>query len=103
MAHLPALSAKTYRVFLCQDEGDSVAKVQKTQIYCLNDCNPSELRLEEILTVHKLPDQIAELESHRYLLTFDPETWLLTKVKDKKSGKEHQINVEIFAYPTQVN
>ena len=100
MAHLPALTAKTFRVFLCQDEC-LPAKVQNTQIYCLNDCDHQVSH--KVMNVHKLPDQIAQIESHRYLLTFDPETWLLSKVKDKASGKEHPIDVEIFAYPTQAH
>ena len=104
MAHLPALSVKTFRVYLCSDEPDrSNAPRKKTQVYCLNSCSDLESQSQKFMSVNQLPAQVAQLESHRYLLTFDPETWRLSKVKDKLSGTEHSLKVTLSAYPTQVS
>ena len=103
-AHLPALSVKTFRVYLCSDEPDrSNAPRKKTQVYCLNSCSDLESQSQKFMSVNQLPAQVAQLESHRYLLTFDPETWRLSKVKDKLSGTEHSLKVTLSAYPTQVS
>ena len=77
--------------------------MKKTQVYCLNSCSDLESQSQKFMSVNQLPAQVAQLESHRYLLTFDPETWRLSKVKDKVSGTEHSLKVTLSAYPTQVS
>ena len=65
MARVPALTAKTFRVYVCGDEddqngGDPKAKrpsVQKTQVYCLKDCSRDlAAGSDKFMDVQSLPE-----------------------------------------------
>jgi len=119
MARLPALSLQKFRVVVCSDEKKEQKDMTKnsgkkqqqsslmspTQVYCMKNCQPANTQTKwyNVFRIDRLPgrDQTPQLENHRFLLTFDEVTRRLTKVKDKVSGLEHEVEVELAGYATQ--
>ena len=102
MARLPALSIQRFHIYVCSDEQTSSKSFEKTQVFCQKCPSLSEQKKAKsnLFVVDKFPNGVPQLESYRFKLTFDPDTKLLSKILDKISGEEHEVNIEISAYPT---